>query len=71
LPLHRGSNLPITNNEQRMIYSAQRGPLARLPGPEISKWTGWILTYHWLAGSSVYYVASLHEKYGAFNYISM
>ncbi|KPI35287.1 putative sterigmatocystin biosynthesis monooxygenase STCB [Cyphellophora attinorum] len=48
----------------RFIYRAQRGPLARLPGPEISKWTGAVMIYHWLTGQGVDYVAHLHDKYG-------
>ncbi|KAJ0418321.1 cytochrome P450 [Aspergillus carlsbadensis] len=48
----------------RTVYAAQRGPLSKLPGPEISKWTSLVVTYHWLLGQRIYYIASLHDKYG-------
>ncbi|KIW16435.1 hypothetical protein PV08_06487 [Exophiala spinifera] len=54
----------IAGSVLRLLYRAQRGPLAHLPGPEISKWTGVVMSYYWLTGRGVYYVAYLHDKYG-------
>ncbi|KAJ5087693.1 hypothetical protein N7456_011309 [Penicillium angulare] len=42
----------------RIIYQRLTNPLAKLPGPEISKWTDLF------AGKVPYYVHHLHERYG-------
>ena len=41
-----------------------RRPISKIPGPWYSKWTGTILTYHWLKGQRTHYVHSLHQQYG-------
>lgn len=41
-----------------------RTPISKVPGPWYSKWTGAILTYHWLKGQRTHYVHSLHQQYG-------
>ncbi|KAH8799834.1 putative benzoate 4-monooxygenase cytochrome P450 [Xylogone sp. PMI_703] len=48
----------------RITYGTFTNRLSSLPGPQISKWTSIVLTYHWLAGTRVNYVHSLHQKYG-------
>ncbi|POR31842.1 Cytochrome P450 [Tolypocladium paradoxum] len=45
-------------------YIVYRNPVSRLPGPWYSKWTCWILEYHWLNGKRCQYVDALHHKYG-------
>ncbi|KAL4913246.1 cytochrome P450 [Aspergillus aurantiobrunneus] len=46
------------------IYRVYTGPLAQLPGPAISKWTGLVLQKHLFAGDRPRYVQQLHQKYG-------
>lgn len=46
------------------VYNLTRTPLAAIPGPWYSKFTGAIVTYHWLAGKRAKYVHTLHQKYG-------
>ncbi|KAJ5468765.1 hypothetical protein N7475_006517, partial [Penicillium sp. IBT 31633x] len=49
---------------QRTIYLRFRNPLSHIPGPEISKWTEAIYTFHWLTGKLPMYIHRLHEQYG-------
>ncbi|KAI2786849.1 Cytochrome monooxygenase [Penicillium oxalicum] len=46
------------------IYKRITGPLSKIPGPEISKWTEAVYVYYWLRGQIPFYVHKLHEKYG-------
>ncbi|CAI7678314.1 unnamed protein product [Penicillium pancosmium] len=46
------------------IYRVYTGPLAHLPGPAISKWTGLVLQRHLFAGDRPRYVQKLHQEYG-------
>ncbi|KAF4549872.1 Cytochrome P450-like protein 63 [Elsinoe fawcettii] len=46
-------------------YVALLGPLRKIPGPFISKWTNLVLKYHTLAGTRMQYIHSLHERYGS------
>lgn len=48
------------------LRRAWTNPLSFLRGPPISRWTGIILDYHWLAGSRARYVHALHQKYGSY-----
>ncbi|KAJ5219719.1 hypothetical protein N7468_008923 [Penicillium chermesinum] len=48
----------------RLIVFRFTSPLAKLPGPEISKWTRLVFLYHYFAGDGTRYVHSLHEEYG-------
>lgn len=53
-----------TDRNQTKIYRVYTGPLAHLPGPAISKWTGLVLQRHLFAGDRPRYVQNLHKKYG-------
>lgn len=55
---------PRLNQFQTIIYRRLKSPLAHLPGPELSKWTGLIHTYYYLSGTSAQYVHQLHKTYG-------
>ncbi|KAK4862890.1 hypothetical protein LT330_003023 [Penicillium expansum] len=46
------------------IYTRLSSPLARIPGPTISKWTEVVYIRYWFAGKVPYYVHDLHERYG-------
>ncbi|EYE97982.1 cytochrome P450 [Aspergillus ruber CBS 135680] len=48
----------------KILYDRIRSPLAHLPGPEISKWTGIVTIFYWFAGKKPNYVHFLHQKYG-------
>ncbi|KAL5362114.1 cytochrome P450 [Aspergillus floccosus] len=48
----------------RLLCRRFYGPLAHLPGPEISRWTGLLSTIYWFSGQKPNYVHYLHEKYG-------
>ncbi|KAK3324862.1 cytochrome P450 [Apodospora peruviana] len=48
----------------RAVFQAQTGPLASLPGPEISKWTDLHVRLMLILGKRAQYVHSLHQKYG-------
>ncbi|KAI8716325.1 hypothetical protein NCS52_00925700 [Fusarium sp. LHS14.1] len=47
-----------------LVYGRYFQPLARLPGPELSRYTDIILKYHWLRGTRARYVHHLHDHYG-------
>ena len=49
---------------QHILYRRFTNPLARLPGPEISKWTDLVYIYYWFSGQVPFYVHNLHEQYG-------
>lgn len=53
-----------TNSRQQTLFSRARSPLASLPGPWYSKWTGAVLHFHFIRGQRPPYVQRLHEKYG-------
>ncbi|KAJ5509814.1 hypothetical protein N7527_011957 [Penicillium freii] len=46
------------------IYNRLNSPLARIPGPAISKWTDLVYIHYWFAGKAPNYVHELHENYG-------
>ncbi|KAF3760962.1 cytochrome P450 [Cryphonectria parasitica EP155] len=46
------------------VYSAFSTPLAKVPGPWYSLFTGQVLKYYGVAGKRAKYVHDLHEKYG-------
>ncbi|KAE8391491.1 cytochrome P450 [Aspergillus alliaceus] len=48
----------------RLLYRRFCGPLAHLPGPEISRWTGLPCIIYWFLGQKPNYVHYLHGKYG-------
>jgi hypothetical protein len=54
----------LTNKHQAKVYRVYTGPLAHLPGPEISKWTSLVLLAYLLSGNRPRYVQKLHLKYG-------
>ncbi|KAK8135037.1 hypothetical protein PG984_007049 [Apiospora sp. TS-2023a] len=43
---------------------ALRCPLSKIPGPWYSRFTRLVLKYHILAGREMYYIHSLHQRYG-------
>ena len=49
---------------QRIICQRVTNPLSSLPGPQISKWTGGVLTYHWFFAHRTEYIHKLHQEYG-------
>lgn len=51
-------------NIDQIVYTSLFAPLAKIPGPWYSKWTGWVLTYNTFLGDGPRYVHQLHEKYG-------
>lgn len=46
------------------VYRTLTNPLAKIPGPWYSKWTGLVLQKHWLSANRAKYVHELHEEYG-------
>ncbi|ROW00029.1 hypothetical protein VPNG_08373 [Cytospora leucostoma] len=46
------------------VFHALRNPLAKVPGPWYTKFTGAILTIQTAKGNGAIYVHNLHEKYG-------
>ncbi|KAL4936215.1 hypothetical protein BDV06DRAFT_233628 [Aspergillus oleicola] len=46
------------------FYRARKNPLSALPGPEITKWTDFMLKYYTVLGRRPRYVHALHERYG-------
>ncbi|KAF3014756.1 hypothetical protein E8E14_010026 [Neopestalotiopsis sp. 37M] len=39
-------------------------PTNKIPGPWYARWSGAVLTYHWLRGTRSDYVNALHDKFG-------
>lgn len=60
----RISGLFKLTSVQHFIYNRLSSPLARIPGPAISKWTDLVYIYYWFAGKAPNYVHRLHETYG-------
>jgi hypothetical protein len=54
----------MPNECQAKVYRVYTGPLAHLPGPELSKWTSLVLLVYLLSGNRPRYVQKLHLKYG-------
>ncbi|KAL4794579.1 cytochrome P450 [Aspergillus venezuelensis] len=48
----------------KSFYHVRKKPLSSIPGPEITKWTGFMLKYYTVLGQRPRYVHALHEKYG-------
>lgn len=48
------------------LYRSYTNPLAKIPGPPLSAWTGIVEKYHYVRGHRHLYVHSLHEKYGSY-----
>ncbi|KXJ88749.1 cytochrome P450 [Microdochium bolleyi] len=46
------------------VYAGLTGPLASLPGPLWSKFTGLPIVYHVFHGTRMYYLHELHKRYG-------
>ncbi|KKK17042.1 hypothetical protein AOCH_004422 [Aspergillus ochraceoroseus] len=47
-----------------LAYRVHKNPLSSLPGPQITKWTGFILKCSTVLGQRPRYVHSLHQRYG-------
>ncbi|KAH7041525.1 cytochrome P450, partial [Microdochium trichocladiopsis] len=47
-----------------VYYSSFHGPLATLPGPAWSKFTGLPVVYHVYHGTRMYFLHDLHKRYG-------
>ena len=48
-------------------YEAFLGPLSKVPGPFVGKWTTLYVKYHTRSGSRMQYIESLHAAYGTVN----
>lgn len=46
------------------VWRTLSSPLAKVPGPFYSNFTGLVLKVYWLAGKRATYVHDLHKKYG-------
>lgn len=46
------------------VYKLLSSPLAKIPGPFYSIFTGKVLEYQWIIGNRPKYVENLHHKYG-------
>lgn len=46
------------------VYHSSRDPLAKIPGPLLSRWSGIIDTLYYVQGHRHDYVHKLHQKYG-------
>lgn len=46
------------------IWQCYTGPLSKVPGPMIARWTNLILKYHTLQGDRMQYIDHLHARYG-------
>lgn len=49
------------------IKTAFFGPLSKIPGPFIGRWTPIVLKYYTLSGRRIQYIDSLFTKYGKWN----
>ena len=58
------SRSATTLTEAQHVHQRLKRPIAQLPGPWISKWTGVIATYYWLTGQRANYIHRLHQQYG-------
>lgn len=47
------------------VWSTLSSPLAKVPGPFYSNFTGDVLKFYWLTGKRASYVHRLHKKYGS------
>lgn len=47
------------------VWRLLASPLAKVPGPFYSNFTGNVLKFYWLAGKRASYVYALHKKYGS------
>lgn len=47
------------------VWRLLSSPLAKVPGPFYSNFTGNVLKFYWLAGKRASYVHALHKKYGS------
>ncbi|KAL6702363.1 hypothetical protein ACN47E_003301 [Coniothyrium glycines] len=50
-----------------LLYLSKRaffGPLSKVPGPFVARWTRYYLAYQILSGNRMQYIDSLHRKYG-------
>ncbi|KAF2829792.1 cytochrome P450 3A17 [Ophiobolus disseminans] len=48
----------------KLVWTGQRSPLSKLPGPWYSKYTNVVLRFHILSGRRIFYVDGLHHQYG-------
>ncbi|KAJ0343918.1 hypothetical protein KNSL1_009885 [Colletotrichum chrysophilum] len=48
----------------RLAVAAISSPLKHIPGPWYINFTHWVLKYYTVAGQRMYYIHSLHERYG-------
>ncbi|RAO67556.1 uncharacterized protein BHQ10_003568 [Talaromyces amestolkiae] len=48
----------------RVIYLTYTNPIARIPGPEITKWTSWYAQYQLIKGTRPRWIQNLHQIYG-------
>lgn len=46
------------------VKTALYGPLSKIPGPAIGRWTNLAVKYHTLSGRRMQYIDSLFAKYG-------
>lgn len=49
------------------VFHALRSPLANVPGPWHTKFTGAVLTIQTAKGNGAVYIHDLHEKYGSYH----
>ncbi|PGG95524.1 hypothetical protein AJ79_10005, partial [Helicocarpus griseus UAMH5409] len=48
----------------KFLHTYFSSPLSSLPGPWYTKFTSWVVDYHWIRGRRALYVHALHCKYG-------
>lgn len=46
------------------VKTALYGPLSKIPGPAIGRWTNLVVKYHTLSGRRMQYIDSLFTQYG-------
>ncbi|KAJ0154777.1 hypothetical protein HZ326_2934 [Fusarium oxysporum f. sp. albedinis] len=46
------------------VKTALYGPLSKIPGPAIGRWTNLVVKYHTLSGRRMQYINSLFTQYG-------
>ncbi|KAJ1337240.1 averufin monooxygenase [Microdochium nivale] len=59
-----GAGLVAFSYASYRIHAGLTGPLASLPGPFWSKFTGLPIVYHVFHGTRMYYLHELHKRYG-------
>lgn len=60
----RGRQLPDADLAIQLAAAALSSPLKHIPGPWYINFTHWVLKYYTVTGQRMYYIHSLHERYG-------